>query len=491
MKQSPLLRYILMIVALSLWAMFSFVLPDFIEVIQDHMLSWWTIGAYVLLIGVVSALVLFILGLNRYVACVGFPLFGLLGAAVSYYRMAYHVTITPMIIEVVFHTNMEEAQGVISWAMIAWCVLHMGIGIGAALWRWHMPSLRYHWVYALGALLLLIGYTHLNSRLAIGLRQRYPINLVWNMRLYLDYRHDAHIARIIPPYQYTPQSRPDIILVLGEAVRADHLSINGYSRPTTPLLIDEPNLISLTDVYSPYTHTLASLPYILTRADSANLHRMQEETSFAPIFRAIGYHTAWISNQDMGENFSHFLLDCDTNIWVNAGKTVYVMDKCLDEAILPYVDRLGRDSAQLLILHTIGSHWYYNNHVPDHMMPFQPITHSKVITGNSPEEIVNSYDNTILYTDWFLHSLIDRYRQRNALIIYLSDHGESLGEDGKWVHANDTEPEHHPACILWYSDLYAQSFPDRVEYMQKIRTNHLRTDFLYPFILYAAGISAR
>ncbi len=85
----------------------------------------------------------------------------------------------------------------------------------------------------------------------------------------------------------------------------------------------------------------------------------------------------------------------------------------------------------LFVLHTIGSHWYYNFHVTDSLQLFRPLTDSRIVTQNSEQQMLNSYDNTILYLDYFLDTLIERFEDRVAVVIYLSDHGESLGEDGK------------------------------------------------------------
>ena len=80
---------------------------------------------------------------------------------------------------------------------------------------------------------------------------------------------------------------------------------------------------------------------------------------------------------------------------------------------------------------------------------------------------MNSYDNTILYTDCFLHQLIEELRDEVAILIYLSDHGESLGENEKYLHAEDNEPLHYPAAFVWYSVKYENLFPQKIEAMKR------------------------
>ncbi len=278
--------------------------------------------------------------------------------------------------------------------------------------------------------------------------------------------------------------------MIGESLRADHLQLNGYERETNPCLSRRRNVVSYPNICSQYTHTLASVPVILTRADSLHPEYQYTETSFAAILRQEGYHTAWISNQDMGETFAHFPAECDTAIWANAGKSTFVFSGWYDEELLPFMDRqlaLGY-SRNLLILHTIGSHWYYNNHVPENFDYFLPITDNRVVTNNTQEQVVNSYDNTARYMDAFVDSVIQRFEDRCAVVIYLSDHGESLGENGNWLHAAGAEETKHPACVVWYSDRYAKIYPEKVQALHKNAQQRYLTDFMFHSVLSAAQL---
>jgi glucan phosphoethanolaminetransferase (alkaline phosphatase superfamily) len=127
--------------------------------------------------------------------------------------------------------------------------------------------------------------------------------------------------------------------------------------------------------------------------------------------------------------------------------------------------------------------------VPDEYNYFQPVTDNRVVTNNTPEAVINSYDNTIRYTDFVLDSVIERMEKRCAMVIYLSDHGESLGENGYWLHAAGAEETKYPACIIWYSYAFAQQYPDKIEALHANKNNHYRTDFLFHSVLSAAGIS--
>lgn len=485
-------QYILYVCVATVWIAITIVLPDFLDNPITELRGIITIGVYVVALSIVSWLWLYIASLNKYVAAVFVPLYGMIGAAVSYYRVMYHVTITPLMLDCIFHTNMEEAAGVITWSLIVWVMTNLAIGIAFGVWRWRLTDPKHAWIHALITMVLFSGYYHFDSRLHKSINQRYPMHIVESMRLYIHLQQQRQQQHLMPEYvvDYSPDSL-DIVVVIGESARADHLSLNGYDRPTNPLLSQRTNVVSLPHIYSEYTHTLASVPVLLTRADSLHPEYQYSETSFAAILRNEGYHTAWISNQDLGETFASFPAECDTAVWLNAGKSVFIFSGWYDEKILSEMDKqlAKENNKNLLILHTIGSHWYYNNHVPEMHNHFLPITNNRVVTNNTPEAVINSYDNTIRYTDLVLDSIIARIENRCAIVFYLSDHGESLGEDGNWLHATGAEETMYPACVIWYSDAFAQQHPDKIKALYANKDKRYRTDILFHSVLSAAGIS--
>ena len=104
--------------------------------------------------------------------------------------------------------------------------------------------------------------------------------------------------------------------------------------------------------------------------------------------------------------------------------------------------------------------------------------------------VINSYDNTIVSMDLFVDSVISLFKDRNAILFYLSDHGESLGERGNWLHAAGAKETKYPAAFVWYSEKYARTFPDKVAALKENRTKHFRTDYLFYSLLSAAGLQA-
>ncbi len=488
-----LLRYAGFVALCTMWATVCFVIPDFLDNPIDGWKNVITIIIYVTAIGIMNFLWIYLAAMHRHIFAVFFPLYVILGAVVAYYRIAYHATITPMIIEATFHTNAGTVAGVVSWQLILFILLNIGVAIGFVIWRYKgFHPVKPLWQAPI-VLLLIIIYYNFNGRLHISLNQRYPMNIVYSITEYARFQHAAHAERIkTSVIKHTSTDSLDVIVVIGEALRADHLSINGYERPTTPLLQLQNNVVSLSNIYSQHTYTSASIPHILTCADSSSTELAYARHSFIQNFADEGYSTSWLSNQDYGHSYATFINETDTTIFPNASKTVFVYNSWTDMDLLPPLKQLmaQQTSHNLYIIHTIGSHWYYNLHVPESLQLFQPLTNNRVVTSNTQEQVINSYDNTVLCFDAFLNSVIMHFENRPAILLYLSDHGESLGENGIYLHASGAEECKYPAALVWYSDKYEQLFPDKIAALKENCNKHYCTDYFFYSVLSAAGMKA-
>ncbi len=128
------------------------------------------------------------------------------------------------------------------------------------------------------------------------------------------------------------------------------------------------------------------------------------------------------------------------------------------------------------------------SHYEDTEIKFRPNAESRIISELTHEQIVNSYDNTIIATDKFLHALISRLRSRNAVMIYISDHGESLGEEGRYLHKTDAPEMRKSACVIWYSDKFAENYPEKVEALKNNKHLNLGSETMFHTALDAANL---
>ncbi len=279
--------------------------------------------------------------------------------------------------------------------------------------------------------------------------------------------------------------------MIGEAQRADHFSLNGYKRETCPNLSKQ-NVISYNKIYSPWTHTGKSIPYILTRADSSNINPMFNEKSFISIFNKCGFRTYWLGNQAVGNTFAPFVANCDTVFINKPYHTSYNYKKKLDEELLPYFDNFlnEKKTLKLIILQFVGSHWFYPTYYTDDFEVYKPVIKGKTFNIDDKEKIINAYDNTIIYTDYILAKLIDRIKNEKSIMFYLSDHGELLGENGKWFHSQNTEYEKNPAFVLWFSDRYLKNYSIYRKNAEMNKFKHFNTSFLFHSILHSSQIKS-
>ena len=202
----------------------------------------------------------------------------------------------------------------------------------------------------------------------------------------------------------------------------------------------------------------------MTKADPADPVAPYNDQSFVTLFKKAGYSTAWFANQSISQSYAYFAHECDSLIYCNGAKSDYSYDKWLDADLLPMIGGwLGKSgNPKLAVVHTIGSHWWYKSHYTDRQTRFRPDISNKEIAASTAEQIINAYDNTIIATDEFLAGLFDSLRGRNAVVLFISDHGEGLGENGVYLHASENEAIHYPACFIWYTPEYARLFPDKV-----------------------------
>jgi glucan phosphoethanolaminetransferase (alkaline phosphatase superfamily) len=329
------------------------------------------------------------------------------------------------------------------------------------------------------------------GRFARPICERIPFNIFSVTSKYIAQQQE--IAKIRPQQcTYANRTTEDstiVVVVIGEALRPANMSINGYHRKTTPC-IEQLGVISLDSIYSDFTYTNRSIPHLMTRATTDNTAIAYTERSFIDVYKVAGYHTTTIANQDAEKPYIYFIEEADTVIKSNQSKTVYNFDKWLDEDILPHYNRILNKNFkhQLVVIHTIGSHWWYNAHYSSEYEKFAPTMQSRIVSNCDSIEIVNSYDNTVLYTDYIISEIIKPLLNKNAIMIYISDHGEALGENNMWLHANESEIMHHTAALVWMSDRYKSNNKTKHSFLLQKQHKKQKTDFVYHSVIDAANI---
>ena len=312
-------------------------------------------------------------------------------------------------------------------------------------------------------------------------------------RVYLAALHQRSAAFHFGATQADPANAPDVIvMVLGESARYDRWSINGYARQTNPLLGQEPNLVTLQDLITSVSATRLSVPVIISRKPAMqSLKDGFTEKSFLSAFREAGYKTFWLSNQISFGKFdtpvSVFAKEADEVEFLNLGGFTHRSN--YDEVLLQPFSRALRDPApkKLIVLHTLGSHWNYAQRHPaafDRWQPSLAGVAKPVLTDGAIEaQLNNSYDNSILYTDWFLAQLLKQLKagENAAALMYVADHGQTLydGACRQVFHGHNNQHEFHVPAFAWYSDAYGARFPDKVAQLRAHRAARLSTENVF------------
>lgn len=410
----------------------------------------------------------------RVVFAVVFPLLAAFSGAMCFLALTIGSRLSETSLEIALENDAEMWFSVISPSMVLTVAASLASGIFLACIRWQKvtSTRRSRLILAVGGAIGSIGLMCCSPKANWTIGSRLPYSIICSTADYLANRREALQIRITydDTHVIADSIAPDVIFVLGESLRADHLPMNGYHRNTLPTIAADSLLINFPNYYTKFTNTNHSVPALMT----ANPEKRLEEQSFITLFRNAGYRTAWFANQNLTRFYSYFAYEADTLIYCNDGKSVMRYQPLLDSDMLPAFDRWlnsGDPHPRLAVLHCIGSHWWYPLHYTRSDARFTPEVTHKEIAGLNRDEIINSYDNTILATDRFLAGLRSIVGDRNAIIVFVSDHGELLGEDGCYLHDGDQYPLHHPAAFMLPTATYAENYPALIDSLRTIAPN--------------------
>lgn len=324
----------------------------------------------------------------------------------------------------------------------------------------------------------------------------------WTERQYLSDLSNKSKLFSFGASQSVASDKPQlIIMVIGESSRYDRWSLNGYARETNPLLKKEPNLTSLPDVVTAVSATRLSVPVLVSRKPAMqSLKAGFSEKSFLTAFKEAGFKTYWLSNQMSFGQFdtpvSVFAKEADVTQFLNLGG--FTNNSNLDQILLDPLKNAMNDPnpKKLIVLHTLGSHWNYSHRYPAEFDKWQPSlfgVENPVYTDlKIKSRLNNSYDNSILYTDWFLSQLISTVKSSNQVsaMMYVSDHGQTLydGSCNLAFHGHNTQYEFHVPSLVWYSDLYKATYPDKVAQLLQHKKAKLATENIFHSLLDMADI---
>jgi lipid A ethanolaminephosphotransferase len=258
-----------------------------------------------------------------------------------------------------------------------------------------------------------------------------------------------------------------VILVIGETARAHNFSLNGYKRDTNPLLSQRTDIVSLRDAYSCGTETSKSLPCMLSKFNRKDFtrHRGKYFENVLDVLKRMNVRVQWRDNDSGCKGLCDRVEYLDLNL---ADIKPHCKNKdCFDEVLLyklqEFIDEQETDT--IIVLHKKGNHGpAYFKRYPKKFEKFTPTCLTERLQDCETKYIVNAYDNIIHYTDFFLNSLIEKLKMNeekfDPMMIYVSDHGESLGEGGVYLHAMPywiaPKVQKHIPFIFWGGEYFKE-----------------------------------
>ena len=326
------------------------------------------------------------------------------------------------------------------------------------------------------------SYALENSRFGI-LTRRLPYVVSYAVTDYFS--QNKLILKSAPKNLKTNVDSLQVVFILGESVRADHLQLNGYARETNPLLSKRKNIISFSNMYTSNTYTAASIPQILTNASLSDDYN-QPKYSLIDILNQAHIQTTWIGNQTPEKSYEMFIKQSGFSKIIDPLHSELSFQKTYDEKLIPLFKSLYQPNQnQFTTIHMMGSHWWYETRYPASFRKFKPVIQSKNIPSNSTEEMINSYDNTLVYLDFFINEIIQEVEKQNtkALIIYLADHGELLVEDKLWLHVQRGKAAENPAMLIWYSNKFQKTHSEIIDRWDRNHTKKTDLDFFFPSLI--------
>ncbi|MDB5731606.1 MAG: sulfatase [Variovorax sp.] len=447
----------------------------------------------------------------------------LVAAVAQHYMLTYRAVLDPTMLANAMHTDLHEARDLLGWRMAlnvllvvllpAWWLVRVRLA-PMSLWR----QLWRNVVLCVAALAMVAGTAVATSRaFAPLMRNNTQLRYLTNPLAPL---YSAAFAKLEPLLQrslqlvaisgdaalgasYAGQGKPPLfVLVVGETARADHFALNGYPRDTTPALAAR-DVLSWRNVHSCGTNTLASVQCMFSPLGKEDFEGRKEDTeNLLDVLHAAGLAVLWIDNQPGG---CKGVCDRVPNAVASDGlrpelkKTLCEGQECLDDTLLQNLDqRLAalpaerRSRGVVLVMHQMGSHGpAYYKRSSTAFKRFLPECRTKVLAECSQGDLVNAYDNSIAYTDQFLGGTIDWLKARSARfdtgLLYLGDHGESLGEYGLFLHGLPykmaPEVQKHVPMVVWLDGGLARRRQLVLACLRSERDAALTHDNLYHTVL--------
>ncbi len=450
-------------------------------------------------------------------------LFILLSASAQYFIWNFGVVIDRSMITNILDTTPAESFALLSGEMIAVLGLSGVLAVFVAWWvkirkpatRWHGAAMRLLNIAVSALLIILVAALFYKDYASVFrnnkelVKSLSPSNSIVAVNSWYAHHRMDNLPLVKIGEDATQKAvmhnapRKNLtIVVLGETSRADNCSLGGYSRDTNPLMRQD-GVIYFPHTTSCGTATAVSVPCMFSNMPRAHYDEelAHHQEGVLDILQRAGIQVLWNDNDGGCKGACDRVPHQNVTDLKLTGQCIdgEYYDDVLFHNLDSYIDNLQQDG--IIVLHTIGSHGptYYNRY-PAAFRKFTPTCDTNEIQGCTREQLTNTYDNTILYVDYVVDKAIKLLQSKQdkftTSLVYLSDHGESLGEDGVYLHglpysiAPNTQK--HVPMALWLSADYQQRYGISAHCLQqRAQKENYSQDNLFSTLLGLLGVSTR
>ncbi|WP_226648500.1 phosphoethanolamine transferase [Microbulbifer variabilis] len=480
-----------MILAVSVWMVLFDNYSFFSHLLSTYPITVTNIGFLIslcLLFTAIMVILLAAMGIGRLLKLILIIIL-MVGSVTAYFMDSYNTIISMEVVKSVLQTDVSESFGLLNVKLALYLGL-IGVLPSFLVCRVNIRTLPFRMaffsrlkLFGASAAVIFSMLLIFSDAYASFFREHKSIRYYTNPTTPIYAAFKYFNGRLVSDGNFTYQKigldahrdiyvgkRKLLILVIGETARADRFSLNGYIKNTNPLL-DQRHVVSFDNVWSCGTATSVSVPCMFSSLNQSNYREKVAENTdnVLDVLKRAGVHVVWFDNNSDSKGValrvpyasyrsSSINPDCDI--------------ECRDVGMLVGVKKFVSETPAgdiLVVLHQMGSHGpEYAKRYPKEFEHFSPSCQSNLLNECSQDEINNAYDNSILYTDYFLSQIIDYLKsqtsQMSTAMLYISDHGESLGESGIYLHGFPysfaPDVQKHVPMIFWADSDYIESKKD-------------------------------
>lgn len=414
-----------------------------------------------------------IFSLSRYVGKFLMVLFFIINSIAVYFINTYGVILDESMIGNVLNTKFEELISFFSMKLILYLIFFgiipsiyiVKVKIITVVWKKFLITISLTLLFFLSLIFANASnwlWIDKNSKTLGGLAM--PWSYTVNISLFYVHQYKSNQKEILLPNATLKDNQKSVVvLVIGESARSQNFSLYGYNKNTNPLLSKIPN-VSHFNATSCATYTTAGVKGILSHSDSGDLYEILPNYLYRNNVEVVWRTTNW------GEPPVHIK---------NYQKREELLSQCkgegceYDELLLTELKeqiKASKNNKVLIVLHTSSSHGpTYSKKYPPKFENFKPVCNSVELGNCSQAELINAYDNTIVYTDYLLSKVIEdlkELKEFHSAMIFVSDHGESLGEKNLYMHGIPLsiapKEQYEIPFIVWTSDGSKQLKPNKL-----------------------------